>query len=214
MTMAVSLLMTAQVFAQDEIALINKFEQALVNVTDTETKYTTDAVNIRREPNVESEILDVGQRGSSFEIAVVIDGWAMIVTEDGYAYMKTDWFSDEPVTVNSYTDEDLYILTHLLTGEAHTYSDEEQRYVASVVMNRVNHPSYPNTIKGVAFQKGQYACTWDGNYYRTPTDRNWANARYILENGSVFPGDVVYQSGGRQGSGVHLKTSKHYYCYY
>ncbi|MGL5438023.1 MAG: cell wall hydrolase [Lachnospiraceae bacterium] len=114
----------------------------------------------------------------------------------------------------SYTEEDLYILAHVICGEAQAYSDEEQLYVGSVVLNRMNHSRYPDTIHGVVFQKNQYSCTRDGNYYRTPTERNWANARYLLENGSILPANVVYQSGGRQGKGVYLKTSRHYYCYY
>lgn len=114
----------------------------------------------------------------------------------------------------SYTEEDLYILAHVICGEAQSYPDQEQLYVGSVVLNRVNHGKFPNSIKGVVFQKNQYSCTRDGNYYRTPTERNWANARYLLENGSVLPDNVVFQSGGRQGKGVYVKTSAHYYCYY
>lgn len=117
-------------------------------------------------------------------------------------------------TKHTYTEEDLYILAHVICGEAQNYSDEEQLYVGSVVLNRVSHGSYPNTIQGVVFQRNQYSCTRDGNYYRTPTERNWANARYLLENGSILPDNVVYQSGGRQGKGVYLRTSRHYYCYY
>lgn len=113
----------------------------------------------------------------------------------------------------SYTDEDLYVMAHVLAGESQSCPDQEQLYVGSVVLNRKNHPSFPNTIKGVVFQKGQYSCTRDGNYYREPTQRNWANARTLLENGSVLPGNVIWQSGGRQGKGVYIKTKWHYYCY-
>ena len=112
----------------------------------------------------------------------------------------------------TWTDEDLYILAHVICGEAQGCSDEEQRYVGSVVLNRVNHGAFPNTIKDVVFQKGQYACTRDGNYYREPTAANWANARWLLENGSVLPGNVVYQARGAQGA-VHMRTQWHTYCY-
>lgn len=112
-----------------------------------------------------------------------------------------------------YTEEDLYILAHLLAGECQNCPDEEQLYVGSVVLNRKNHPAFPGTIKEVVFQKGQYSCTRDGNYNREPTERNWANARILLESGSVLPGHVIWQSGGRQGKGVYLKTRWHYYCY-
>lgn len=113
----------------------------------------------------------------------------------------------------AYTEEDLYVMAHVLAGECQSCPDQEQLYVGSVVLNRKNHPSFPNTIKGVVFQKGQYSCTRDGNYYREPTERNWANARTLLENGSVLPANVIWQSGGRQGKGVYVKTRWHYYCY-
>lgn len=113
----------------------------------------------------------------------------------------------------AYTEEDLYVMAHVLAGECQSCPDQEQLYVGSVVLNRKNHPSFPNTVKGVVFQKGQYSCTRDGNYYREPTERNWANARTLLENGSVLPANVIWQSGGRQGKGVYVKTRWHYYCY-
>lgn len=198
---------------ETEEDLLKMFEESLDYVTDTQTKYTTTEVNIRATPSLESEIIGISQVNTSFEVVAEIDGWSMITTEDGYAYMKSDWFSDAPVEVPIYSDEDLEILAHVLTGECHTYPDEEQLYVGSVVLNRVNSPDYPDTVKGVVFQRGQYACTWDGNYYRQPTEANWRNARWLLENGSVLPENVVYQSGGRQGSGVYLRTRYHYYCY-
>ena len=115
--------------------------------------------------------------------------------------------------LSSYTQDDLYILAHVICGEAQSYPDDEQLYVGSVVLNRVSHPSFPDSVSAVVFQRGQYACTWDGNYYREPTPQNWANARYLLEHGSVLPGNVVWQSGGRQGSGVYIRTRYHCYCY-
>lgn len=123
----------------------------------------------------------------------------------------TDEALAQPVA--SYTEEDLYVMAHVLAGECQSCPDQEQLYVGSVVLNRRNHPSFPNSVKGVVFQKGQYSCTRDGNYYREPTDRNWANAKSLLENGSVLPANVIWQSGGRQGKGVYVKTKWHYYCY-
>lgn len=127
--------------------------------------------------------------------------------------IKSKDLSDRGILYPGYSEEDLYILAHVICGEAQGYPDDEQLYVGSVVLNRVNHPSFPNTISGVVFQRGQYGCTKDGNYYREPTAQNWANARMLLENGSVLPGNVVWQSGGRQGRGEYLRTRYHSYCY-
>ena len=108
---------------------------------------------------------------------------------------------------------ELYLLAHLLCGEVQTGSWETQIAVGSVVLNRVADRSYPDTLKGVIYQRGQYACTWDGNFDRTPTERNWAVARYLLENGSQIPANVVYQAQFKQGHGVYGKFGREILCY-
>lgn len=144
-------------------------------------------------------------------LAIAAAGCPLVCLADDVVQITDE---SEPVTPAAlYTQEDLEVLAHVICGEAQCYDDQEQLYVGSVVLNRVADPRYPNTIKGVVFQKGQYACTWDGNYNRTPTARNWANAVYLLTYGSQLPANVIYQSGRRQGKGVYVKTLRHYYCY-
>ena len=125
--------------------------------------------------------------------------------------MATDSNAEE--STPKYSEEELYIMAHVLCGEVQTGSWELQVAVGSVVLNRVASIRYPNTIKGVVFQRRQYACTWDGNYYRTPTTRNWEVAKFLLENGSQIPSNVVYQAQFRQGKGVWRKIGTETFCY-
>lgn len=177
------------------------------------TQYANAEANIYKLPSETSEILDTTLVNTTFEVATAADGWSLITAEGGYAYIKSEFLQAEAVPVYSYSEEDLYVLAHVIGGESQNCSDEEQLYVGSVVLNRVAHPEFPSTIKDVVFQKGQYACTRDGNYNREPTERNWANAKQLLTSGSVLPSNVIWQSGGRQGKGVYVKTKWHYYCY-
>lgn len=200
------------VYGQDVEVTKEDFLNELKYATDTSYMYTTAIVNVRKEPNTDCEILGKSLIGTEFEVVLNKGGWSMITTEDGYAFMKSDYLTDIP-TPYIPEDSDLYVLAHVLTGESQWCSDEEQIYVGSVVLNRVAHPEFPNTIKEVVFQKGQYACVWDGNYYRVPTKRNWENAKWLLDNGSILPDYVIWQSRSKQGKGVYLKTKDHYYCY-
>lgn len=120
-----------------------------------------------------------------------------------------------PTTVNSfYNEDDLYILSHLIYGEAGGESDECQLAVGSVVLNRVKSKSFPktNTISEVVFADGQYACTWDGNYDKEPDARAISNARYLLEHGSQLPDGVVYQAQFVQGE-IYAVIDGEYFCY-
>lgn len=112
----------------------------------------------------------------------------------------------------SYTDKDLYLMAHLLAGEMQSCPDIDQLYTGSVVLNRVASPDFPNTIREVIYQKGQYQCTWDGNFDREPTDRNWANAKKLLEEGSIFK-DAVFQASKKIGKYVAAHTENAWYTY-
>ena len=210
-----TLTMPVATWANDNIKTVEtaQFESELPYVTDMTPKYTCGGVNIRKEPNTNSEIYGQTILNGTVDVILEIDGWSMIFAEDcenNHAFIKSEYLSDVEIT---YSQEDLYIMAHLLAGEAQFCTDEEQRYVGSVVLNRVQHEAFPDTIKGVVFDKGQYSSIKDKNYYREPTENNWSNARWLLENGSVLPYYVIYQSKGKQGSGVYLKTKWHQYCY-
>lgn len=115
----------------------------------------------------------------------------------------------------SYTQEELDMLARVINGEAGSswISNKEQRAVGSVVLNRVKSKRFPNTLRGVIYQRSQYACVRDGNYNRKPSKRAIANAKYLLENGPTLPSNVVFQAQFIQGRGVHTKIGNHYFCY-
>lgn len=114
-----------------------------------------------------------------------------------------------------WTEEDYQYLLMIIVGEAQNCSRQEQMYVGSVVLNRLHSSWFPkqNTIKQVATAKGQYACMWDGNAYKTPTETNKEVALELLNNGSVLPENVVFQALFKQGNGVYCKINKTYFCY-
>lgn len=113
-----------------------------------------------------------------------------------------------------YTDEELYILSHLINGEAGGHSKELQIGVGSVVLNRVKDERFPNTIKEVVFQKGQYACTWDGNYDKEPSQAVIDVAIDLLKNGSQLPNYIIFHANFRQANSTYKIVDGVYFCYY
>ena len=121
----------------------------------------------------------------------------------------------------SYTQADLDLLSRLIYAEAGCtwIPDWVQQMVGSVVLNRVESEYYPDTIREVIYQPGQYAPTWDGSLNKTPDARTVANARYLLEHGSICPENVVGQNSIVTGSGVYrsyydsVLDTTIYFCY-
>ena len=116
-------------------------------------------------------------------------------------------------TVQAAYEDDLYILSHVITGEAEGCSRDMKLSVGSVVLNRVSDDRFPDTIAEVVFQPGQYACTWDGNYYREPSQETIDIAAELLENGTAIDESVVWQAEFPQGVGVYDIIGNMYFCY-
>jgi len=115
----------------------------------------------------------------------------------------------------NYTDEDVMILAQIINTEcgASYLSDELSFYVGSVVLNRVKSDRFPNTIKEVAYQPGQYSPVGSARWYTEPNERSYEIATELLEQGSVLPLEVVWQANFTQGKGVYIHQEGMYFCY-
>lgn len=57
---------------------------------------------------------------------------------------------------------DLQLLARAVNGEARGEPYTGQVAVAAVILNRVNHSSFPNTVAGVIYQPGAFTAVSDG----------------------------------------------------
>lgn len=62
----------------------------------------------------------------------------------------------------SATESDHQLLARAVNGEARGEPYEGQVAVAAVILNRVKHSSFPNTIAGVIYQPGAFTAVSDG----------------------------------------------------
>lgn len=71
---------------------------------------------------------------------------------------------------SSYSDE-VQILARCVNGEARGEEYVGQVAVAAVILNRVEHSSFPNTLSGVIYQPGAFTAVSDGQI-DVPIDPN------------------------------------------
>lgn len=106
--------------------------------------------------------------------------------------------------------DSLELLTALVHAEAGNQDLIGKRLVADVVLNRVDHPGFPNTVEGVIFQSGQFSPTTNGaldKAYDELTEEDYEAVRLALEHrldseilwfncGTYLPyGERAYQHG-------------------
>ena len=86
---------------------------------------------------------------------------------------------------------DVALLARLISAEARGESYEGQVAVGAVVMNRIAHPSFPNTLSGVIYQRGAFSCLDDGQFDEPVAQSAYAAARDAM-NGYDPTGGAIY----------------------
>ena len=132
-----------------------------------------------------------------------------------------------------YSDEDIRILTTTVFHEAGHTTEQLRQYVAQVVLNRVEDSRFPDTVKGVITQPGQYStkyATVEAANAIQATDSQTGTYYYGTCEDSVkaammgqveMPSNVLYQANFSQGKGVWKSVyfnsgwyaSTSYFCY-
>lgn len=92
----------------------------------------------------------------------------------------------------SYVSSDHRLLAKLVYAEARGESYKGQVAVAAVVLNRVKHDAFPNTISGVIFQTGAFDAVWDGQFDMEPTESARRAARDALGGWDPTGGCIYY----------------------
>ena len=87
---------------------------------------------------------------------------------------------------------DKYLLARLISAEARGEPYIGQVAVGAVVLNRVEHPSFPNTISGVIYQPGAFSCLDDGQFDKPISESAYRAAQEALDGSDPSAGAIYY----------------------
>lgn len=89
-------------------------------------------------------------------------------------------------------ENDIWSLAKVINGEARGEGYIGQVAVGAVVINRVKHPSFPNSISGVIYQPGAFTAVKDGQANLEPSDSAVRAARDAINGLDPTNGAIYY----------------------
>lgn len=115
------------------------------------------------------------------------------LTVDGIAGSKTLTYLGLSSSNNNYgySQGEIDLLARTISAEARGEPYEGQVAVGAVILNRVEHPSFPNTIAGVVYQSGAFSCMDDGQFNQ-PVSQSSRKAAVDAINGWDPSGGAIY----------------------
>ncbi len=103
--------------------------------------------------------------------------------------------SVEAVEVDARQEYELELMARDVEAEAGNQSLLGKRLVADTILNRVDHPGFPDSIKGVIYQEGQFSTVKSGAIYTvSPTQETMAAV--IMERMHRTETSVIYFNNG------------------
>lgn len=121
----------------------------------------------------------------------------------------------EVVVEPKMSNEDMSLIALVTMAEAEGESEKGKRLVIDTILNRVDHPSWPNTVSEVIYQKKQFSCMWNGRadrcYVRTDIMELVKEELEKRTNSEC----IYFRAGGYPSDGTPLfKEGNHYFSSY
>ncbi len=95
-------------------------------------------------------------------------------------------------STGGFSSSDYNLLARLISAEARGEPYTGQVAVGAVVLNRVEHPSFPDTISGVIYQNGAFTCLTDGQFNKPVAESAYSAARDALNGWDPSGGAIYY----------------------
>lgn len=121
-------------------------------------------------------------------------------------------------TSTSYRSNDVNLMTMAINGEARGEAYIGQVAVGAVILNRVKHPSFPNTIAGVIYQPGAFTAVTDGQIHSEIHSTAARAAKDALNGWDPTGGAIYYYNPAKTTNNwiysrpVVTKIGKHYFA--
>ncbi len=121
-------------------------------------------------------------------------------------------------TSGSASNSDVNLLARLIYGEARGESYTGQVAVGAVVLNRVKHSSFPNTVSGVIYQRGAFDAVSDGQINLSPDQTAISAARDAINGWDPSYGAIYYFNPNTATNGwiwsrpLTVVIGKHRFC--
>ncbi len=141
------------------------------------------------------------------------------ITADGIAGPKTLLYLGLGSGSSSgYSSNDIYLLAKVIEGEARGESYTGQVAIGAVILNRVEHSSFPNSISGVVYQSGAFDCVYDSNWSVEPSATAKKAAQDAINGWDPSGGAIYYYNPSKTTNKWMLSRpviaviGRHYFC--
>lgn len=121
-------------------------------------------------------------------------------------------------TSSSVSNSDYQLLGRIISAEARGEPYSGQVAVGAVILNRVKHPSFPDSIAGVVYQPGAFTAITDGQIHQPVAESALKAAKEALNGADPSGGSIYYYNPAKTSNQwirsrpVIVQIGSHLFC--
>ncbi len=106
------------------------------------------------------------------------------------------------------TSANVNLLARIISAEARGEPYTGQVAVGAVILNRIQHPSFPDTLSGVIYQNGAFTAIVDGQFNQPVSDSAYKAAKDALNGWDPTGGCIYYYNPAKTSNAfMHSKPT-------
>lgn len=116
------------------------------------------------------------------------------------------------------TQSNINLLARIISAEGRGEVYQGQVAIGACILNRIEHPSFPDTLSGVIFQPGAFTAVTDGQFYEPVADSCYRAARDALNGWDPTGGAIYYYNPAKTSQSwilarpVIMRIGNHLFC--
>lgn len=111
-------------------------------------------------------------------------------------------------TIPAATTSNVNLLARIISAEARGEPYIGQVAVGAVILNRIQHPSFPDTLSGVIYQNGAFTAIVDGQFNEPISDSAYKAAKDALNGWDPTGGCIYYYNPAKTSNAfMHSKPT-------
>lgn len=182
--------------------------------------WTNNRVNFRKEASLDGEIIVTLDKRTKVELVCDLGKWSKVEYKNKTGYIYSEFLNSKELFTSDknrwkieLTDDEIDLLAKIVWLESRGESDEGSAYVAIVIINRILHIEFSDTLYEVLSDKGEFS-TWKLLDTAKPTEREYEIVEEVLrgEYDGILNEDYVYFSTSPRNNRGTIKIGHHYFC--
>lgn len=181
--------------------------------------WTAERVNLRTDADIKSKVIASLDKRTKVKVIKQYNNWTKIEYDKNIGYVCSKYLREKEMFTSNknrwktdLTKDDVELLAKIVWIECRGEEDAGRYATIEVIMNRIYHMSYPDTLYEVLSQPSHFT-SWKIKDTAEPSRQTYEDIEKVINNKTyILNMDYIYFSTTKRNNNDAIKIGNHWFC--